>query len=51
VKKKCLSGKMKNGKCIRSVLRVRSADSDEYFEIRDVEDAHWGDQEEREAEI
>jgi hypothetical protein len=41
---------MKNGKCIRS-LRVRSADSDDFFEIHDVEDAHWGDHEEREAEI
>jgi hypothetical protein len=40
----CLKGKKKNGKCIRSTLRVRSADSDEFFEIPDVEDAHWADE-------
>jgi len=35
---------MKNGKCRRSVLRVRSSDSDGFFEIPDVEDAHWADE-------
>jgi len=40
----CLKGKMKNGKCRRSVLRVRSSDSDGFFEIPDVEDAHWADE-------
>jgi len=40
----CLKGKMKNGKCKRSTLRVRSADSEEFFEIPDVEDAHWADE-------
>lgn len=41
----CSKGKKKNGKCVRSVLRVRSADSAEFFEIPDVEDAHWGQSE------
>lgn len=48
----CLKGKKKNGKCVRSVLRVRSSDSDGFFEIPDVEDAHWMDEaEELEEEI
>lgn len=44
-RKVCSKGKKKNGKCVRSVLRVRSADSAEFFEIPDVEDAHWGQSE------
>lgn len=39
----CIKGKKKNGKCVRSVLRVRSADSADFIEIPDVEDAHWGE--------
>lgn len=39
----CLHGKKKkNGKCRRAVLRVRSADSSEFFDIPDVEDVQWG---------
>ena len=34
----CLRGKKKNGRCKRATLRVRSADSAEYFEIPQVED-------------
>jgi hypothetical protein len=46
----CLKGKKKNGKCIRSTLRVRSSDSDGFFEIPDVEDAHWADESVEEEE-
>lgn len=39
----CVKGKKrKNGKCKRAVLRVRSADSEEFFDIPDVEDVQWG---------
>ena len=41
---------MKNGKCIRSVLRVRSTGSDGFFEIPDVEDAHWAEENEESEE-
>lgn len=44
-KKKCLKGRLKNGKCITGKLRVRNVDSAEYFEIPDVEDAHWEEEE------
>jgi hypothetical protein len=46
----CLKGKKKNGKCVRSTLRVRSSDSDGFFEIPDVEDAHWADDQQYESE-
>jgi hypothetical protein len=32
-------------------LRVRGSDSDEFFEIPDVEDAHWADESVEEEEI
>jgi hypothetical protein len=43
--------KMKNGKCKRGVLRVRSAGSEDFFDIPDVEDVHWGAIEADDAEI
>ena len=43
VRKGCTNGKkLKNGKCKRGVLRVRSAGSEDFFDIPDVEDVHWG---------
>ena len=47
----CLKGKKKNGKCKRAVLRVRSAGSEDFFEIPDVEDAHVSEVEAEDAEI
>ncbi|KAM0703351.1 hypothetical protein Q7P35_009290 [Cladosporium inversicolor] len=47
----CVNGKKKkNGKCRRAVLRVRSADSKEFFDIPDVEDVQWGAVEADDAE-
>ncbi|KAM0719291.1 hypothetical protein Q7P37_005196 [Cladosporium fusiforme] len=42
-RKVCLKGRKKNGKCITGKLRVRSADSDDFYEIPNVEDVHWGE--------
>lgn len=39
----CSKGKKKNGKCRRAVLRVRSAESEDFIDIPDVEAAHWAD--------
>jgi hypothetical protein len=48
----CVHGKKRiNGKCRRAVLRVRSADSGDFFEIPHVEDVHWGKIEAENAEI
>ena len=47
----CVKGKRKNGKCKRAVLRVRSADSSDFFEIPDVEDVHWGEVEAEDVEV
>lgn len=51
VQTSCFKGKKKNGKCKRAVLRVRSAGSEDFFEIPDVEEVHVGDVEKEDSEI
>ena len=43
--------KRKNGVCRRAVLHVRSAGSDDFFDIADVEDVHWGEVEADDKDI